>query len=180
MTTDTATSTRRDNTSPTLPDNNQNPTSQEMAQPNTTPGHRTAPILENPRSPQRQRSGFTPYDLTLVGNRRFLASKDTDIAFLSSDQVDIVNMNKVHITGQIIRIVSPIANTNAYVSRTYNAQVQQITYHRLILMRVHNDGNLNENSILFYLMVTRDDNNRLFHRDLDLRDNGVISIGTYL
>jgi hypothetical protein len=178
MNTDTATSARRDKNSSTPPDNNRN-SIREMAQP-TTPGNRTGPNLENPRSPQRQRSGFTPYDLTLVGNRRFLASKDTDIGFLSSDQVDVTNMNKVHITGQIIRIVSPIANTNAYVSRSYNTQVQQITYHRLILMRVHNDSNLNENSVLFYLMITRDDNNRLFHRDLDLRDNGVITIGTYL
>jgi hypothetical protein len=73
MHTDTATSTCQDNNSPTPPDNNQNSTSQEMAQPNT-PGNHTGPNLENPQSPQRQHSGFTPYDLTFVRNRRFLAS----------------------------------------------------------------------------------------------------------
>ena len=132
---------------------------------------------------QRMRHVMVPFDSALEGNRRFNRSEKSNIIFLSSGKSNLVNMNNTYIVGQILRIVSPIANNNAYVNRTYRGgvtQTQQVAYIRLILLRVHNEDGDNENSELFYLMITRDDNNKLFHRDLELRDNGVISIGSYL
>ena len=84
------------------------------------------------------------------------------------------NLRKTHLLVQILRIITPQAGNmgNAMTRYQRSQNQQQITFARILLCR-------NE-SKLCYIMMTTDGNRRIFHRDLTLRDNGTITIGSYL
>jgi hypothetical protein len=56
-----------------------------------------------------------------------------------------------------------------------NGKINSTNYQQIFLFREYG---VNGNQ-LFYMMVTRDINQALFERNIELRDNGVITIGSY-
>jgi len=84
---------------------------------------------------------------------------------------------------QILRVIAPanLPGTNGaftYSNRSRNRNTgNQINYTRLFLVRVHST---NEGNRLCYLMETRTQNTTLWNRNVELRDNGVLTMGTVI
>ena len=84
-----------------------------------------------------------------------------------------VNINRSHITIQVIRNITPRNGSNSASIRYYQRNVQQqLTFTRIYMCRYKDE--------LCYLMINREQNKRIFHRDLQLRDNGTVTIGTFM
>eukprot|EP00559_Dactyliosolen_fragilissimus_P002615 CAMPEP_0184868778 /NCGR_PEP_ID=MMETSP0580-20130426/31751_1 /TAXON_ID=1118495 /ORGANISM="Dactyliosolen fragilissimus" /LENGTH=333 /DNA_ID=CAMNT_0027369885 /DNA_START=200 /DNA_END=1198 /DNA_ORIENTATION=- len=79
-----------------------------------------------------------------------------------------------HIVVQILRIITPQEGKNGNAMTRYQRSnnTKKITFSRILLCR--------NNRSLCYIMISNEKNRRLFHRDLLLRDNGTITIGSYL
>ena len=119
---------------------------------------------------------MTYVDLSLVNQRVMAITTNITLSELLQENLDLtVNMNKRHMDIQILRIITPQPNQNALTRYQRTNQTHQVRFNRFILCRI-----FREHSILVYVMMSSDVNGRLFHRDLVLRDNGVISIGSFL
>jgi hypothetical protein len=143
------------------------------------------PDLENPRPlpdivrpSQRRRllddEGDLPIDHTLIG-KYVLNTREISIQELLHEDVELdINLSRTHLVVQILRIITPqTGNTgNAYTRYQRGNQQQKLNFIRILLCR--NGGRL------CYLMMTNEMNKRIFHRDLMLRDNGTITIGSYM
>ena len=133
----------------------------------------------NDRPSQRQRTILAPIDMNLI-NRRVMRTTEVTVTELMTDKVDeTINMNRKHIDVQILRVITPQANQNATTryQRT-NQQNNNVRFTRFILCRVLSERS--DLSHLIYIRIHHDQNARLFHRNLVLRDNGVITIGSFL
>ena len=123
-----------------------------------------------------------PLDSTLLTKPIMTRLQRITIAKLSyEDGMDDMNLN--HIDLQIMRVIVPssVNGTNsAYVygnrnSRgSNNCSSNQVHYSRLFLMRIIGT----ESDKLCYVMETRNVNNSLWDRNVELKDNGTITIGT--
>ena len=82
--------------------------------------------------------------------------------------------NKFHIDLQIIQIIAPILNVNAYTKYFKTSNEKQIKYNRIFTCIIH------LHSDIVYIIMTASNNVRLFHCDLALCDNGTITIGTFI
>ena len=132
-----------------------------------------APPLDLP-APQRPRLSHNPVDINLIGDR-CMRTEEIQLQDLLNENIDREkNLRKTHLLVQILRIITPQAGNmgNAMTRYQRSQNQQQITFSRILLCR-------NE-SKLCYIMMTTDGNRRIFHRDLTLRDNGTITIGSYL
>ena len=127
----------------------------------------------NPRPAQQARTIETPYDVTLVGKRVTMTTA-ISLQDLLNENVELnFRMNRCHLLVQILRIITPKAGNNIANTRYQRGNFQQkITFIRILLCRHENE--------LCYIMMTNESNKRIFHRDLVLRDNGVVSIGTFM
>ena len=56
----------------------------------------------------------------------------------------------------------------------------EYTISRLFLLRVHCVDHELENGRLFYLMEARSNNTSLWERNVEFRDNGIISVGAII
>ena len=56
---------------------------------------------------------------------------------------------------------------------------QEVIFSRLLLCRIHSEQNYMIGSKLIYLMESKNSNKCMFDKNVELRDNGVISIGTF-
>lgn len=127
----------------------------------------------NPRPQQRPRTMETPIDSTLVGTRA-MGTHGLSLTDLLDDDIELrVNMNRSHLNVQILRIITPKPGSNSATTRYQRGgQSQKIVYVRIILCRHENK--------LCYIFINHEQNRRLFHRDLLLRDNGIVTIGTFM
>ena len=84
-------------------------------------------------------------------------------------------MKKQYVDVQIMRVITPQANQNSITRYTCSNQKNEVIFNCFILCHV-----VDEASYLVYIMMTAKMNGRVFRRDLVLRDNVVITIGSYL
>lgn len=138
-------------------------------------GHQ-APNVDPPPSSRRQRVIQMPVDRALLGDL-VMSTHEVKVRDLLNEDIEMeVNLNRTHLNLQILRIITPQSgNAGNQAMTRYQHRInsqQKITFIRIILCR--NDSNL------CYIMMTNDMNKRLFHRDLLLRDNGVLTIGSYI
>ena len=127
-----------------------------------------------PPPARRQRIMQSSIDQNLIGTR-VMRTEEIKLKELLNENVEMEkSLNKTHVNLQILRIITPQAgNTGNAMTRYHGGnQQQRINFIRIILCRNDKD--------LCYIMMTSDMNKRLFHRDLMLRDNGTITIGSYL
>ena len=127
-----------------------------------------------PPPARRQRIMQSSIDQNLIGTR-VMRTEEIKLKELLNENVEMEkSLNKTHVNLQILRIITPQAgNTGNAMTRYHRGnQQQRINFIRIILCRNDKD--------LCYIMMTSDMNKRLFHRDLMLRDNGTITIGSYL
>lgn len=134
---------------------------------------RPASPIENPRLIQRRRLIETPIDQSLIGKYVF-NTREIKIQQLLNEEVESeLNLGRMHLTIQLLRIITPQqGNTGNAFTRYQRGNAQQkINFIRIFLCRSHGR--------LCYIMMTNDMNKRIFHRDLMLRDNGTITIGSF-
>ena len=118
-----------------------------------------------------------PFDTK--GAEMYDRMSDVSLEVLRSE--DARQNNVKYIDLQLLRIISPanIAGSNTaytYGNRNRNRNTgNQTNYTRLFLVRVYSQ---NESNRLCYLMEGRTENKRLWKYNCELRDNGVITIGT--
>lgn len=132
--------------------------------------------IENPRPAQRlRRIDGDPVDRDLIGTYTMDTLPVTLSELLYENVEEETLLSRTHITLQILRIITPQGGPtgNAYTrfQRGNNGQ-QKINFLRILLC--HNNGKP------CYLMITNEMNNRILNRDISLRDNGTLTIGSYL
>ena len=137
---------------------------------------RTADANINPHA-QRRRAMLVPIDVFLI-NDHVMTFDNISINELSDPEIELkINMNKKHIDIQILRIITPHANTQSsfksMCKKTYTET--KLQYKRLLLCRF-----CHENSQLVYITISNENNTNFFQRNLILRDNGTITCGSYL
>ena len=128
------------------------------------------------RPSQRQRRVLEcPLDRNLL-DKHIMDTLPVKIQELLQEDVETqLNLNRGHITVQILGIITPQGGPtgNAYTrfQRGNNGQ-QKINFIRILLC--HSYGRP------CYKMITNNLNRRLFSRDTMLRDNGTVTLGTYI
>ena len=115
-----------------------------------------------------------PIDRNLIGTY-MMNTREIQVHDLLNENVEEeMDLDETHLILQLLRIITPQEGKtgNAMTRYQKNYQKKEVYFQRILLCR--------NNRQLFYIMITNESNKRLFHRDLLLRDNGVITIGSYL
>lgn len=130
----------------------------------------------------RRRHSMLPFDMNLFGSAVVTRLREVSISTLMQDDVqETNNMNRFYLDVQILRVITPSPNQNAVVyNRGRRANTQQIGYNRIILCRVHSESNSVDNSRLVYFMEARNVNDKLWNRNPEYRDDGTITVGTFI
>ena len=145
----------------------------------------------NPRPNQRARhiddnesKKLKPLDNNLLNKSIVTRLQPVLISKLSEESIDGENLNLNYIDAKMLRVIAPSpTSTSAY---TYSSKMRQqkntnhIHYSRLLLLKIYSAKSNTENSRLCYIMEARNTNTSLWDRNVELRDNGILTIGTYL
>ena len=118
----------------------------------------------NPHS-QRMRTMFNLIDVFLV-NDHVMTFDNITINQLSDPDIEFkTNMNKKHIDIQILRIITPNANTQSSFKSMWNKTNNEtnLKYKRLLICRV-----CHENSQLVYITISNGNHTNFFQRNLIL------------
>ena len=120
-----------------------------------------------------------PLDIELLPMMNRLSEISVDL--LEGDESNKLNLNRVYINVQLLRLITPSLQQKAmtYGVRRRNNNNQDIIFSRLMLCRVYSEKKYFNGSRLVYLMESKNSNQCLFNKNVELRDNGVISIGTF-
>ena len=124
-------------------------------------------------------SVLKPLDPDLIPIMNKLSEINVDQ--LEGDESNKINLNRVYIDVQLLRLITPSLQQKAmtYGVRRRNNNNQYVIFSRLMLCRVYSNKRYFDGSRLIYLMESKNSNQCLFNKNIELRDNGVISIGTF-
>ena len=143
--------------------------------------------LPSPQRPQRRqnaqrnRSMLSPLDETLQNTRQFSMVREVKLDDLMDEKKVLeMNMNRQYIDAQLLRIITPNKDQKAsiYFRRQNQKNNSEVHFSRMYLCRVYS-SDIDHNCLMFYLMEANMCNNSLFDRNLEYRDNGVFTIGSY-
>ena len=144
---------------------------------------------EEPHQPEmrrqnRQRVILAPLEDELLNSPMITRTREVSIDALSGDDVYEMNMNRNYIDVQLIRIITPKKEQKAYLyslrSGRRGGSSKEMNFSRIFQCRVYSAFNTSEHKRIIYLMESRNSNNNMFERNLDFRDNGTVTIGTFL
>ena len=123
--------------------------------------------------------GIQPVDIELLPMMNKL--NEIGVDQLEGDESNKLNLNRVYIDVQLLRLITPNSQQKAmtYGVRRRNNNNQDVIFSRLMLCRVYSEKKYSNGSRLVYLMESKNSNQNLFNKNVELRDNGVISIGTF-
>ena len=141
------------------------------------------------RDGQRRRMllSLVPVDDTLLTSAMFTRVTETTLLNLTDETYREESedmMDERYINLQLLRIITPDSNKGASIynnkSRRYgNARAkQEILYTRMYLCRVISLEQAERSRSLVYMMQARNCNEDLWKLDIELRDNGTLTIGT--
>ena len=138
-------------------------------------------VLEenNEESANEDDSMYTPFNTELLPlMERF---NEIKIEQLEGEETNKINLNRSFLDVQLLRLITPSSQQKAmaYGVRRCNNNNQEIIFSRLLLCRVHSQNNYYNSSKLIYLMESKNSNQNMFNNNVEFRDNGVISIGTF-
>ena len=140
--------------------------------------------VEAPAPARRQRVILRPLEDALLNSQMITRTREISIATLSSNEVFTMNMNRNYIDVQLIRIITPRKEQKAYLyslrSGRKGGNSKETNFSRIFQCRVYSAMNSGEHQKIIYLMESKNTNNNMFERNLDFRDNGTITIGTFL
>jgi hypothetical protein len=106
----------------------------------------------------------------------------TLLKLMDVTKVDDMDLDLHFLDIQLMRVISPGPTNNTALSfnRGKNKMSSPINYSRMFLCRIISLESLNENKHLCYLMETKTTNICLFDKNINYRDNGVITVGTIM
>ena len=106
----------------------------------------------------------------------------TLLKLMDVTKVEDMDLDLHYLDIQLMRVVSPGPTNNTAFSfnRGKNKMSSPINYSRMFLCRIISLEYLNENKHLCYLMETKTTNISLFDKNINYRDNGVITVGTIM
>ena len=126
-------------------------------------------------------SDLAPFDEALAASKMMRRLMRTSIARLMDEglKTTCTNFNMTFLEAQILRVICPSPDSRASVNYRgqRNRGSMQMNYHRLFLLRQHGPEDSNT---VFYVMMSREQNGEMFNRNISFRDNGIISIGSYI
>ena len=93
-----------------------------------------------------------------------------------------IDLNNKCLDIQLLRIIVPKSDQKAKIFNYSKGKrtEQEVNFTRLFMCRVYNPTCLDEQSSLVYIMESSKRNNNLFNFNIDQRDNGTITIGSFL
>ena len=124
------------------------------------------------------RRGLYPIDNALLDSRLMSRLVRTTIANLMDEGINNANSNfsLKFIEAQFLRIISPQGDSQASIYNRLRNRGSTTNYTRILMFRQHGiDGNQ-----VFYMMIARALNTDLFNRNIEFRDNGILTIGSYV
>ena len=133
----------------------------------------------------RRRVILAPLEDELLNSPIITRTREVSIDALRSDEVYEMNMNRNYIDVQLLRIITPRSrDQKAYLyslrSGRRGGGSKDVNFTRIFQCRVYSTMNTSEHKRIIYLMESRNSNNNMFERNLDFRDNGTVTIGTFL
>ena len=133
----------------------------------------------------RRRVILAPLEDELLNSPIITRTREVSIDALSSDEVYEMNMNRNYIDVQLLRIITPRSrDQKAYLyslrSGRRGGGSKDVNFTRIFQCRVYSAINTSEHKRIIYLMESRNSNNNMFERNLDFRDNGTVTIRTFL
>ena len=137
----------------------------------------------NLRPHQQRRFELEPYEEHLAIHPIFRSHRFNEIslATLESDTASEHRLNFKYIDVQIIRIItSNVAAANVYSRKRPNVNQNTLKFSRLILAKIHSTLLPTENTKLIYLMEARNKNQGFWSKNVNLRDNGAVTIGSFV
>ena len=136
-------------------------------------------VLDEDEEEKEDDSVLKPLDPELISIMKKLSEVNVDQ--LEGDESNKINLNRVYIDVQLLRLITPNQQQKAmtYGVRRRNNNNQDVIFSRLMLCRVYSNKRCSDGSRLIYLMESKNSNQCLFNKNIELRDNGVISIGTF-
>ena len=101
---------------------------------------------------------------------------------LMDDSVYTMNLNRNYIDVQIMRIIIPTKDQKAalYSIRRGKSQTAEVHFKRIYQCRIFSIEQVSEQSRLLYLMESKNSNSAMFDRNMEHRDDGTITIGSFL
>ena len=114
-----------------------------------------------------------PVDTGIIGTR-VIRKNAISLASLLNESVELHHsINRSHLNLQNFQIITPKNGSNTSTMRyQLGRPPQKINFFRIIICRYEKS--------LCYIMINNDHNRSLFHRYLLLRDNGTVTIGTFM
>ena len=137
----------------------------------------------NPNPAQMVRVEMLPFDEQLANHVLFTSPNFSEVSLtvLKADDAIRNRLNFKFIDLQLLRIItSNQSAANVYSRKRTNNNNMTIKFSRLILCRVHSLNSPEDNGKLVYMMEARNQNMNLWTKNIQLRDNGAISIGSFI
>ena len=136
-------------------------------------------MLDEDEEEKEDDSVLKPLDPELIPIMKKL--NEINVDQLEGDESNKINLNRIYIDVQLLRLITPNLQQKAmtYGVRRRNNNNQDVIFSRLMLCRVYSNKRCSDGSRLIYLMESKNSNQCLFNKNVELRDNGVISIGTF-
>ena len=133
---------------------------------------------------QRARHVLSPFDNAERNHSVFRSPRYSAISLETLTQEDAIEhkLNFKYLDLQLLRIVTPSVQSGAGANVYYRRQQQNATvrFIRIFLCRViSSTTNVQDSSKLVYIMEATNQNNRLWLRNCNFRDNGAITIGSF-
>ena len=142
---------------------------------------------ESPNKRQKTYFIYEPFDSNLAGKNVFNPNFSfSPISLTKLENFDVeassakLNLNLTFLDIQIMRIITANNDPANVYSRRGRVQNPTRTFKRLILARCSCYKNEEEQNRLVYLMEARNQNTQLWSNNIQYRDNGAISVGSYL
>ena len=112
-------------------------------------------------------------DTGLIGTR-VMEMNSISLTILLDETVELHhNINPYHLSLQFFRIITPKNGSNTATMKYQRGRFSQnITFIHIIMCR-HGEN-------ISYIVINHNHNRSLFHRYLLLRDNGTVTIGTFM
>ena len=111
-----------------------------------------------------------------------LRTRQILLSYVLTEEIKNVNLDKLHVHIQILRIIVQ-GNREDLKANVFNRKYKAtslINYSRMYLCQMVSQKNDLENGELCYVMITRDDNICFLNRNIELRDNGIVTVGTII
>ena len=132
----------------------------------------------------RQRVILQPLEDSLRTSTMIRLAREVSITSLGNDEVYTMNLNRNYLDVQLIRIITSKREQKEHLYSLLSARnrsnSREIYFSRIFQCRIYSSTNYNAHGTIIYLMETKNSNKALFDRNLELRDNGTITIGTFV